>query len=289
MARKAPRGPAIFVTLLPTIVMPVVSAPSIHWLFLDGAVVTAFPGWLGLGRLCVPADQGTIGALIIGSGIWFAAPFAFIIFHAGLQTVPQDRPEAAIVDGADAWQRLRHVILPHLAPLVAIITLIHVMDAHRVLEPILVFGSAVHADPVQSLTHHALVFEDRADKAAAQAIPTVIGVVLIPTPMRVRRRRAHRTAFLELGRRSRCETPIVVLVAIDQPFTIRMLRTFFPSIPPALDAAAMVDGRSRWGAFRRVIVPVMWPGIVTAGLLSFLPAHNDVLNSSRLMNGEMAT
>ena len=100
---------------------------------------------------------------------------------------------------------------------------------------------------------------------------------------------AYRPAFFELGIWSRYETLIIVLVAINQPFTIWMLRAFFLSIPQELDEAAMVDGCTRWGAFRRVIVPVMWPGIVTAGLFSFLLAYNDFIISSQLMNGRMST
>jgi multiple sugar transport system permease protein len=51
-----------------------------------------------------------------------------------------------------------------------------------------------------------------------------------------------------------------------------------------LDEAAMVDGCTRAQAFRRVIVPVMWPGIITTGLFSFLLAYNDFLLSSALTN-----
>lgn len=100
---------------------------------------------------------------------------------------------------------------------------------------------------------------------------------------------AYKPAFFELGIWSRYETLIIVLVAVNQPFTIWMLRSFFLNIPQELDEAAMVDGCTRLGAFRRVIVPVMWPGIVTAGLFSFLLAYNDFLITSQLMNGEMAT
>jgi ABC-type glycerol-3-phosphate transport system permease component len=75
-----------------------------------------------------------------------------------------------------------------------------------------------------------------------------------------------------------------VLVAINQPFTIWMLRSFFVNIPQELDEAAMVDGCTRAQAFRRVIVPVMWPGIITTGLFSFLLAYNDFLLSSALTN-----
>ena len=100
---------------------------------------------------------------------------------------------------------------------------------------------------------------------------------------------AYRPAFFDLGIWSRYETLIMVLVAINQPFTIWMMRAFFVGIPRDMDEAAMVDGCSRWGAFRRVIVPVMWPGIVTAGLFSFLLAYNDFIISSQLMNGDMTT
>ena len=80
-----------------------------------------------------------------------------------------------------------------------------------------------------------------------------------------------------------------MLVAINQPFTIWMLRSFFASIPPELDEAAQVDGCTRLQAFRRVIIPVMWPGVVTTGLFSFLLAYNDFLLSSALTNAEKMT
>ena len=55
-------------------------------------------------------------------------------------------------------------------------------------------------------------------------------------------------------------------------------------VPTELYEAAMVDGCTRAQAFRRVIVPVMWPGIITTGLFSFLLAYNDFLLSSALTN-----
>ncbi len=95
--------------------------------------------------------------------------------------------------------------------------------------------------------------------------------------------------FDALGIRNTTLTLIAVLVAINQPFTIWMLRSFFVNIPHELDEAAMVDGCTRFQAFRRVIVPVMWPGVVTAGLFSFLLAYNDFLLSSALTSAEKMT
>lgn len=84
-------------------------------------------------------------------------------------------------------------------------------------------------------------------------------------------------------------TTIIVLVAINQPFTLWMLHSFFQSIPRELDEAAMVDGCSRFQAFRRVIVPVMWPGVITTGLFSFLLAYNDFAVTAMLLNQENQT
>ncbi|MCW5706396.1 MAG: carbohydrate ABC transporter permease [Shinella sp.] len=77
---------------------------------------------------------------------------------------------------------------------------------------------------------------------------------------------------------------IIVLVSINQPFTIWMLRSFFQSIPAELDEAARVDGCTHFQAFRRVIMPVMWPGVITTGLFSFLLAYNDFLVTSLLLD-----
>ncbi|MBV6657163.1 MAG: carbohydrate ABC transporter permease [Devosiaceae bacterium] len=70
-------------------------------------------------------------------------------------------------------------------------------------------------------------------------------------------------------------TAIIVLVAINQPFTLWMLHSFFESIPKELDESAKVDGCTQFQAFRYVIIPVMWPGVITTGLFSFLLAYND--------------
>lgn len=70
---------------------------------------------------------------------------------------------------------------------------------------------------------------------------------------------------------------ILTLVAVNQPFTIWMLRSFFMDIPKDLEEAATVDGASRFTAFRKVIVPIMWPGIISTALFSLLLAYNEFL------------
>ena len=84
-------------------------------------------------------------------------------------------------------------------------------------------------------------------------------------------------------------TTIIVLVAINQPFTLWMLHSFFLSIPKDLDESAMVDGCTRFQAFRMVIIPVMWPGVITTGLFSFLLGYNDFAVTSMLLSQENQT
>ncbi len=95
--------------------------------------------------------------------------------------------------------------------------------------------------------------------------------------------------FFEWNLWGRLSTTIVVLVAINQPFTLWMLHSFFLNIPKDMDESAMVDGCTRFQAFRHVIIPVMWPGVITTGLFSFLLAYNDFAITSMLLSSENQT
>ena len=63
----------------------------------------------------------------------------------------------------------------------------------------------------------------------------------------------------------------------------------FQNIPRELDEAARIDGCSHGEAFVRVIIPVMWPGVLTAGLFSFLLAYNDYLVAALLLDAQNQT
>ena len=95
--------------------------------------------------------------------------------------------------------------------------------------------------------------------------------------------------FFELNIWGILPTTIIVLVAINQPFTLWMLHSFFLSIPKDLDESAMVDGCNRFQAFRLAVIPVMWPGVVTTGLFSFLLAYNDFTVTAMLLSQENQT
>jgi len=95
--------------------------------------------------------------------------------------------------------------------------------------------------------------------------------------------------FFEWNLWGHLPTAIIVLVAINQPFTLWMLHSFFKNIPQDLDESAMVDGCNRFQAFRHVIIPVMWPGVITTGLFSFLLAYNDFAVTAMILDQQNQT
>jgi N,N'-diacetylchitobiose transport system permease protein len=70
---------------------------------------------------------------------------------------------------------------------------------------------------------------------------------------------------------------LLVYFAITLPFTVWTLRGFVQGIPYELEEAAMVDGCGRFGAFRRVVLPLLGPGIVATSVFAFITAWNEFL------------
>ncbi|MBB1151870.1 MULTISPECIES: carbohydrate ABC transporter permease [Amycolatopsis] len=70
---------------------------------------------------------------------------------------------------------------------------------------------------------------------------------------------------------------LLVYFATSLPFTVWMLYGFVNGIPYDLEEAAMIDGCSRVGAFRRVTLPLLGPGLVTTSVFSFITAWNEFL------------
>ena len=70
---------------------------------------------------------------------------------------------------------------------------------------------------------------------------------------------------------------ILSMVAINQPFTIWLMRSFFVDVPIELDEAAMIDGCNRWQAFWMIVLPAVRPGLAVTSLFSALLAYNEFL------------
>lgn len=184
---KALRGAIIFVSLLPFIITPVVGALAIRWLFVSDGLLNHALEWM-LGHPVSMFSQGwTIEILMMFFRVWHVAPFAFIILYAGLQTLNHDAIEAAMIDGASRWQRLRYVIVPHLMPLIIFVALIHLMDAYRVFDEVIGFRAEAHVISLQYLTYDFLIPDSTGNRsisrAAASSMLTMIGIVILLIPL----------------------------------------------------------------------------------------------------------
>ncbi|MCB9450111.1 MAG: carbohydrate ABC transporter permease [Anaerolineaceae bacterium] len=81
----------------------------------------------------------------------------------------------------------------------------------------------------------------------------------------------------QLGLRDTREGLILAHVVINLPLAILLLKSFFDDVPRDLDEAAMVDGCTRFGAFARVVVRYVAPGVAAAAVLSFIFSWNEFI------------
>lgn len=182
------RGPLIFFSLLPMIVTPLVGALILFWMIdARGVLGAAIQAISGDPDLSLKASTPLTWLMLMAYGIWSSAPFAFVVYYAGLQTVPQDTLESAMIDGATRTQRILYVVLPHLLPLTTFLALIKIMDNFRVFEPIVSFNAAAHAQSLSYFIYQDLGGETQLlSSAAATSVMTIIGVIILLSPVLVR-------------------------------------------------------------------------------------------------------
>jgi multiple sugar transport system permease protein len=75
---------------------------------------------------------------VIAVDVWQWTPFVFLVLLAGLQAIPQEPYEAALIDGSSRWQTFRYVTLPLLKPAILIALLLRTMDLLRVFDQIFI-------------------------------------------------------------------------------------------------------------------------------------------------------
>ncbi len=183
---KRAKGPVIFASVLPMIVTPLIGSLILFWMIDSRGILGATLQILFSDPdLSLKSSRALTWIMLIVYGAWHHSPFAFIVFYAALQTVPPDTLESAVIDGANKWERVRYVIIPHIAPVAAFIALISLMDNFRVFEPIVGFAADANA---QSLSW--IIFNDLRNEsiqlygsAAATSILTIVGVAILLTPI----------------------------------------------------------------------------------------------------------
>ena len=93
------KGPTIFASLLPMIVTPLIGSMVLFWMIdARGIIGSTLQTLTGDPSLSLKASPSLTWVTLIVYGIWHSAPFAFIVFYAGLQSVSADTLEAAMID-----------------------------------------------------------------------------------------------------------------------------------------------------------------------------------------------
>ena len=137
------RGRSIFraALLVPMMLPPVVV--GVVWRLMLNADFGAVNGTLksvgvNTEALTWTASPTLAMVSVIAVDIWQWTPFMFLVLLAGLQAIPQEPYEAAMIDGASAWQTFLHVTLPMLRPAMLIALLLRTMDLLRVFDQIFI-------------------------------------------------------------------------------------------------------------------------------------------------------
>jgi multiple sugar transport system permease protein len=183
---KTLKGPVIFFSLLPMIVTPLVGSLVLFWMIDSrGVLGAALQALFNDPSLSLKASPALTWVTLFVYGVWHSAPFAFVVFYAGLQTVPKDTLESAMVDGASRWERIRFVTIPYLVPLATFIALMQLMDNFRVFEPIIGFSAAASATSLSYLIYSDLRAAESPlfGSAAATSMLTIVGVIILLMPV----------------------------------------------------------------------------------------------------------
>jgi ABC-type sugar transport system permease subunit len=159
------RGAARTAALLPWAIPTVVAALVWRFLFEGDAgganallratgLLSTQPVWFG--------DPTLAWVPVVLADVWKTTPFVALLLLAGLQSIDPELYEAARIDGAGAWQRLRHVTLPLLRPALLVALVFRTLDAFRVFDLVYVAtggGPGTATEPLALYTFRAL-FED---------------------------------------------------------------------------------------------------------------------------------
>ena len=196
LLEKPVRGAAIFRTIfiLPLMVSPV--AVGLIWRYLYDARIGLIDYFLesigeavpflqqfGFTRQLWLADPDLALASIIITDIWQWTPFIFIIVLAGLQSLPAEITEAAIIDGANWFQIIFRVKLPMIRTIIMVTLLMRIIDVFRALEVIytMTFGGPGLSTEVLSLHIYKTAFTAQQLGYASTIAVLLMVIILIFT------------------------------------------------------------------------------------------------------------
>jgi multiple sugar transport system permease protein len=127
----------------------------------------------GAGPLPLLSTPALALTAVIVANTWRGAAFTMILQYAGLQRIPRELHEAADLEGLGAWARLRWLILPQLAPVLAlnlVLATIQTLNTFDLILPLTGGGPARRTEVVSLFMYRSAFFELEAGRAAAVAV-----------------------------------------------------------------------------------------------------------------------
>ena len=135
------RGRSIFrgISLLPFLLVPIVIGEFFRMFYsAQFGELNYYLKFFGIGAHAWITEIGTARWAIVFMEVWHTTPFVMILCLAGLSGIPKEPIEAALVDGANYWQRFRYVVLPAILPILLAILVLRAMDALQLFDEIYV-------------------------------------------------------------------------------------------------------------------------------------------------------
>ena len=148
-------GPLRSLLLVPWLLPLVVSGTAWRWILdTDSGVLNHALLSLHLTGHPIPWLASTHDSLIAVTlvNIWVGIPFNMVILYGGLQAIPGELYEAAALDGANAWRRFRHITLPLLRPVTAVVLTLGLIYTVKVFDVIMILTQGGPAGSSQTLT-----------------------------------------------------------------------------------------------------------------------------------------
>ena len=164
--------------LIPYAIITVVSAFGWQYAFdIDTGFVNS---WLGLGDFDWFGERWSSLFVIILSEIWKTTPFISLLLLSGLAQVPEVLQQAAKVDGATAWQRLRKVTIPNMKGAILVAVLFRTLDAFRIFDNIFIMTAGANdTESVSFLAYRQTISRLEIGLGSAISVLLFISVVLI--------------------------------------------------------------------------------------------------------------
>jgi multiple sugar transport system permease protein len=182
---RVTRGRVLYraVFILP-ILIPGIVVGAIWKLLLnfDFGLVNQFTGLMGFDPMNWLGAKHTALASVIAVDIWHWTPFCFLLFLAGLESLPQDVYEAARIDGATIWQELVYVTIPMMWPTIIVTFAFRLILAFKVFDEVylLTGGGPGTSTEVISFTLYQRFFrEDKTGYGAAMSTSIIFLVCIL--------------------------------------------------------------------------------------------------------------